>query len=276
MSRVFRIIAFLSCVSALATAAHAQSLSWSSYDTSGNLVNANAGTGGDLLGGNTVSFTIGTGQSLVFVTQNFVPLDLSVAGTITQVFYNVSAQGLGTGNGVNTRPMGEGLYNTAGTGGVADDFGYFSLWNANGPFPEMYTHGTNNGANLFQGTQQGQGTVNTAPLQDFVTYQALIRLRNSGGNIGLGNNSPSWPFAGAGWTDGASVTNSAYINPTTPPGGFKTFNEFAIYYSNTSGADETINLDSITLTPVAVPEPSTIAFVGMGLLGLLSSRRFRK
>jgi hypothetical protein len=104
----------------------------------------------------------------------------------------------------------------------------------------------------------------------------LIRLRNNGGNIGLGNNSPSWPFAGAGWTDGAGVTNSAYINPTTPPGGFKTFNEFAIYYSNTSGADETINLDSITLTPVAVPEPSTIAFVGMGLLGLISCRRFRK
>jgi hypothetical protein len=276
MSRLFRLIAVLSCALALSTVSRAQSLSWSAYDISGNLVNANAGTGGDLIGGNTVSLTVPAGQTLIFVTQNFVPIDNSANSTTNVVTYNFSAQGLGAGNGLNGRPLGVGVFNTAGTGGVSDDSGYFTLWNPSGPYPEMYTHGTNNGANMFQGTQQGQGGTYNGLLQDFVTYAGAIRPRTSAsGNISLGYGA-SLGAAGISWTDNASVTNTAYINAVAPPGGYKTFNEFAVYLSNTSGGDETINLDSITLTPVLVPEPSTIAFVGMGLLGLISCRRFRK
>ena len=73
MSRVFRLIAVLSCALALSTVSRAQSLSWDAYNTSGNLVGAAVGTGGDLIGGNTVSLTVPAGQTLIFVTQNFVP-----------------------------------------------------------------------------------------------------------------------------------------------------------------------------------------------------------
>src|SRR5271165_4629042 len=160
MSRVFRIIAFLACASALTTAARAQSLSWSAYDVNGNLVNANAGTGGDLIGGNTVTLDVPAGQTLMFVTQNFVPVNNSLPSTTNVVTYNFSASGLGVGNGVNGRPFGVGLYNTAGTAGTSDDYGYFSQWNPAGPYPEVFTHSaTANGANLFAGTQQGQGGI---------------------------------------------------------------------------------------------------------------------
>jgi multisubunit Na+/H+ antiporter MnhB subunit len=272
MKRV--IFAAVTILSALGLSAFAQSLSWSAYDTSGNLVQANAGTGGDLIGGNTVTLDVPAGDTWIFVTQNFVPVNNSLPSTTNVVTYNFSAAGLGAGNGLNGRPLGVGLYNTAGTAGTADDNGYFTLWNPGGPYPEMYTHGTNNGANAFQGTQQGQGGVYNGALQDYVTYAGAIRPRTAAsGNISLGYGS-SLGAAGISWTDGASVTNTAYINAVAPPGGYNVFNEFAIYFSNTSASDEQINLDSITLTPIdVVPEPSTVAMVAIGLLGLIPLRR---
>ena len=274
MKRVLRSAVFLFCALALSAAARAQSLSWDAYDTSGNLVQAGAGTGGSVSTADTVSFTIGAGQTLIFVTQNFVPIDNSANSTTNVVHYNFSAQGLGAGNGLNGRPFGVGVFNTAGTAGTADDYGYFTLWNPSGPYPEMYTDSA--AANLFSGTQQGQGGTYNGLLQDNVTYAGAIRPRTSAsGNISLGYGS-SLAAAGISWTDGASVTNTAYINAISPPGGYKTFNEFGFLLSNTSGSDETLNLDSISLTPIAVPEPSTLILVGIGLVGLISSRRSRK
>src|SRR5260221_4866669 len=122
MSRVFRVSALLSCAFALSTVSRAQSLSWDAYDTSGNLVTAAVGTGGDLLGGNTVSFTVPAGQTLIFATRNFVPVDNSANNTTNVVTYNFSAQGFGAGNGLNGRPFGDGLFNTSGTATTADDY----------------------------------------------------------------------------------------------------------------------------------------------------------
>ena len=275
MKHLFRTGALLLCVIGLSTASYAQSLSWDAYDTSGNLVQAGAGTGGSVSTADTVSFTIGAGQTLIFVTQNFTPIDNSANSTTNVVSYNFSAQGLGAGNGVNGRPLGVGIFNTAGTAGVADDYGYFALWNPSGPYPEMYTDSAS--ANLFSGTQQGQGGTYHGALQDNVTYAGVIRPRTSAaGNISLGYGS-SLAAAGISWTDGAAVTNTAYINAIAPPGGYKTFNEFGFLLSNTSGSDETLNLDSISLTPLnVVPEPSTFILAAMGLVGLVSFRRFRK
>src|ERR1039457_7183931 len=121
MSRVFGLIAGLSCALALSTVSGAHSLAWDAYDTSGNLGRAAVGTGGDLIGVNTVSLTVPAGQTLIFVTQNFVPIDNSANSTTNVVTYNFSAQGLGAGNGVNGRPFGVGVFNTAGTAGTADD-----------------------------------------------------------------------------------------------------------------------------------------------------------
>lgn len=261
----------LAAVLGFAVRASAQ-LNWSAYDTSGNLVNGSAGVGGDI-GNGTVSLTVGAGQQLIFVAQNFNPINLSAPNTVATVNFNLSISGGLTGANAfgNPRVLGVGLFNTAGTAGTADDAGYFSLWNAGGPYPEIYTHTT--GANPFTGAQQGQGGNYTGTLVDATTYASLIRIRSNGtGSIGLGSGS-SLAAAGIAF-EGVSpaVDQRAYINPTAPPGGYTSFNEFAIMFHNQTGDEITVSLDSIGLTPAAVPEPSSFALAGLGLLGLLLRR----
>jgi len=271
MKHILRVAFLLCCAVGLCATSHAQSLSWSSYDINGNLVSAIAGTGGDIANGS-VTFTVPANATLIFITGNFSPLDLSLSGSIGQVDYLLTAQGLGAGNGLNGRPLGVGLYSDAGSSGITDDQGFFSLWNAGGPYPETYKHSTGN--NLFSGTQQGQGGIYNGALQDNVTYTSRIKLRNSSGNIAFGSGS-TVANAGIVWTDNASVTNTAYTNPTTST--YLTFNEFALYLSNTSVSDETLTLDQIDLTPVdVIPEPSSFMLAAMGFLGLVTFSRLRK
>jgi hypothetical protein len=248
---------------ALSTSAQ---LSWSAYDTTGNLVNGNAGSGGDI-GNGSVSLTVGAGQQLIFVTQNFTPINLSSPNTTATVNFNLSISGGLTGANLfgNPRVLGVGLFNTAGSAGTSDDKGYFSLWNAGGPYPEIYTHTT--------GAQQGQGGNYTGTLVDATTYASLIRIRSNGtGSIGLGSGS-SLAAAGIAFQGTSpTVDQRAYINPTAPPGGYTSFDEFAIMFHNQTGDEITVNLDSIGLTPASVPEPSSFALASLGLLGLLIRR----
>jgi hypothetical protein len=248
----------------------APQLNWSAYDTSGNLLNANAGIGGEVA--SSVSLTVPANSTMVFVTRNFTPLDLSVNGTLSTVNFNLSAQGLAFG--LNNRALGIGLYNTAGTAGnVTDDAGYFGLWHGTGQNSiELFTHNTGN--NLFAGAQQGVGATKTGVLADNVTYNSLIRIRSDAtGKVGLGNGGATLAKAGLAFTDGSATTQTAYMNTVAAVGGYKTFDQFAIYLSNTSTEDEVVvSLSEITLTPILVPEPSSFALAGLGLLGLLVRR----
>ncbi len=53
-------------------------LQWSSYDTSGNLLNANVATGGDVASGS-VTFTVPANTRMFFITRSFTPIVLSQA-----------------------------------------------------------------------------------------------------------------------------------------------------------------------------------------------------
>lgn len=250
---------------ALASIANAQ-LHWSSYDTSGSLVNANAGTGGE--GASTVNLAVGAGQTLIFIANNFQPLNMSVNGTLTTVNFTLAASGGLTG--VTTRDLGVGLFSSAGTAGnLNDDTGLFGLWNPGGPYPELYAHTT--GANLFSGTQQGQGGNYTGTMVDSTTYNDLIRLFKNSSGVALGNGS-ALANAGIGF-EGTSPTvdQRAYINPVA--GMPTSYDEFGIMFYNSTGDEITLTVGNAGLT---VPEPSTFALAGLGLAGWLIRRRSRK
>ena len=65
----------------------------------------------------TVSSTVGAGQQLIFVSQNFNPINLSAPNTVATVNFNLSVSGGLTGANAfgNPRVFGVGLFNTAGT-----------------------------------------------------------------------------------------------------------------------------------------------------------------
>lgn len=252
-------------LTALALTAPAQ-LQWSSYDTSGNLVNANAGSG------NTVNLAVPANTTLVFVTRNFEPLDLSAGGAVSTVNFTFEASGALTGTAGGLRNMGWGLYNTAGTDGLADDAGYWTRFNY-GNYPELFTHASSDGANLFSGSQQGQGGSYTGSPEDAITYDALIRLQTDGGGTGIALGSGS-ALASAGIAiQGSGVDERAYINPVTPPpDGQFTFDEFAFMFNNWTANPVTLTLGTADLTAM-IPEPSTFALAGMALFSLILARR---
>ena len=248
----------------LTQAAQAQ-LSWSSYDTSGTLINANAGTGGD--GATTVNLAVPANSTVIFLTSNFSPINVA-SGTSSTVNYDLSASGGFTS--ASSRIFGVGLYNTGGTSTLADDTGFFGLFNAGGPYIESYAQTGN--ANLFSGTQQGEGYNNTGSFTDNTVYNSLIRLYNSGSGVALGTGSA---FANAGVAfenSTAGVNQTAYINPVT--GMPTSYNEFALEFDNTTASSVTLTLSNIGLTATPVPEPSVYA---LGLLGAaMMFGRFRR
>lgn len=256
--------AIITAVLGFAATAPAQ-LNWSAYDTSGNVIDANAGSG------STVNFAVPAGTTRIFLTKNFTPLDLSAANSVSTVNFTFEASGGLTGIAAGTRAIGWGLFNSAGTSAWTDDAGFWTRFNY-GNYPEMLTH-VPGGANLFSGSQQGQGGAYTGSPVDQTSYSALIRLMSNATATGIRmGNGTALANAGAA-IQGAGVDQRAYINPVTPPpGGFFTFDEFAFYFQNTTGDEITLTLGAVDLTPVAVPEPSSFALAGLGLFGLLLRR----
>jgi autotransporter-associated beta strand protein len=219
---------------------------WSSYDSSGNLLNANAATGGDLASGTTVTFTIPAGTQMSFMTKSFTPFGIAGASTKKVVTFNVSVSG-GLA-GVTQRTMGWGLYNSAGTAGLNDDVGYYGLWNGGGPYLEPYDH-TSGSANLFSGTKLGQGTVNTGSLANGVTYTNQIQLDMNSTATGISVGSSSSTLAAAGLAmNGPGATERIYSSAVTPLlGSVSSFDEFGFMFNNTTGSPITVTLSGIAL-----------------------------
>jgi autotransporter-associated beta strand protein len=221
-------------------------LQWSSYDASGNLISASAASGGDLASATSVTFTIPANTQLSFITKSFTPINISGASAKVAVIFNVSASG-GLA-GVSQRIMGWGLYNSAGTGSLADDIGYFGLWNGGAPDVETYDHPSGT-ATLFSGTKLGQGTAASGTPSNGVTYTNQIQLNMNAADTGisLGTSSSTLAAAGLGM-NGPSVTHRAFTNPVIPLlGGVSSFDEFGFMFNNTTANPITITLSGISL-----------------------------
>ncbi len=219
---------------------------WSSYDVNGNLISANAASGGDLASATSVTFTIPANTQMSFITKSFTPVSVAGASAKVVVIFNVSASG-GLA-GATQRVMGWGLYNSAGTGSLADDNGYFGLWNGGATDIETWDHPSGT-ANLFGGTKLGQGTAASGTLSNGATYTNQIQLNmNSGANgISLGTSSSTLAAAGLAM-NGVGVAHRVFTNPVTPLlGGVSSFDEFGFMFDNTTASPVTITLSGISL-----------------------------
>src|SRR5579863_7609220 len=121
-----RIVSIMALIVFGAAGAVFGQMSWSSYDNSGNLITNNVATGGDVVSGTGVTFTVPPNSTNFFVTKSFTPIVLSQANASAVVTFKFSASaGL---TGVNSRTVEWGLYNSAGTTSLADDVGMLGGW----------------------------------------------------------------------------------------------------------------------------------------------------
>ncbi|MBL8220758.1 MAG: PEP-CTERM sorting domain-containing protein [Bryobacterales bacterium] len=80
-------------------------------------------------------------------------------------------------------------------------------------------------------------------------------------------------FAFLSWWDSAYTIDVHFVNHTSSTATFSFFRSFAGEAPNTSGPDESIGIDNITVAVNDVPEPSSIALAGLGGLAMLLLRR---
>ena len=224
-------------------------MQWNSYDSSGTLVTANVATGGDLTSGTSVTFTIPANTQLFFVTKNFTPFSLAGGSSRMPVTFEVSASG-GLA-GVVQRTMGWGLFNSAGTAGLADDVGYFGLWT--GALIETYDHpsGSNNlFAILSPSNKLGQGTVANGTLANGVVYTNEVQLvmNSAATGISLGTSSSTLAAAGLAINGPGGVAHRVFTNPVIPLlGGTNLLDEFAFMFNNTTASAVTVTLTAVGL-----------------------------
>ncbi|HEV2437144.1 MAG TPA: pectinesterase family protein [Verrucomicrobiae bacterium] len=214
-------------------------LQWSSYDTTGNLLNANVATGGDVASGS-VTFTVPANTRMFFVTTNFTPIVLSSATASAVVTFQFSASGGITG--VAQKTVEWGLYNSMGTASLADDMGMFGGWT--GSTLEGLLHASGS-ADLFSGSSTGQGKSVTGAPTDGTTYTNQIRLylKNAPIGVALGSSSSTLGAAGIAM-NGTGMTGRLYTNPGTWT---NTVNEFALMFNNTTANPVTVTLSEVAL-----------------------------
>ena len=215
-------------------------MQWSSYDTSGNLLNANVATGGDAASASSVTFTVPANTRMFFITRSFTPIVLSQANASAVVTFKFSASGGITG--VAQKTVEWGLYNSMGTASLADDMGMFGGWT--GSTVEGLLHASGS-ADLFSGTSTGQGKSVTGAPTDGTTYTNQIRLflKTAPNQVALGSSSSTLGAAGIAM-NGANITSRLYTNPGTWT---NTVDEFALMFNNTTANPVTVTLSAIGL-----------------------------
>lgn len=80
-------------------------------------------------------------------------------------------------------------------------------------------------------------------------------------------------FAFLSWWDAAYTIDIHFVNHTSSTATFSFFRSFAGEAPNTSGADESIGIDNITVAVNDVPEPSSLALAALGGLAMVLLRR---
>ena len=215
-------------------------MQWSSYDTSGNLVNANVATGGDVASATSVTFTVPANTRMFFITRSFTPIILSQANASAVVTFKFSASGGVTG--VTQKTVEWGLYNSLGTASLADDMGMFGGWTGTTLEGLLHSGGS---ADLFTGTSTGQGKSVTGAPTDGTTYTNQIRLFLKTAPIGVALGSSSSTLGAAGIAmNGADITSRLYTNPGNWT---NTVDEFALMFTNTTANPVTLTLSGVGL-----------------------------
>ncbi len=265
----------------LVTAAHAQ-LQWSVFnETTTTAAPASTATNG-------VVVTVPAGQRVTLVANNFVPFDLSAAGSeqIAAISFKVSGGLSSIASG--TRAVGFGLYNNNGTAtNYADDSGYFTWLNGrttgslieqrrrigDGTSPSLL----NPTGTAFNNLSTGQSSPTAGSLSDGNTYTIQFHLQGRSGSISFGNTSSNTTGGGI-VLSGPSIQAITFSNPDAPAATF-VFNEVGFMFLNTTANPVTLTINSVTgLTPINPPtiatQPAAISLnpgqagsVGVGVTG---------
>jgi hypothetical protein len=125
---------------------------------------------------------------------------------------------------------------------------------------------------LENGSLQTQSTVNTAALQ-IAIWDVEYDTAASNGTYNLTNHDGFY-FTSTGGSGSSSAISQAqtYLTDVTS-GAWVTDASHTVQYLTASGTQNLIYLASTPTTPVATPEPSTVAVFGIGLIGLWAARR---
>lgn len=221
-----------------------------------------------------VTVTVPAGQRVTLVANNFVPFDLSAAGSeqVAAISFKVSG-GLST-IAAGTRAVGFGLYNNGGTAtNYADDSGYFTWLNGrntgslieqrrrigDGTSPSLL----NPTGTAFNNLSTGQASLTPGSLSDGNIYQIQFRLQGRSGSIAFGNTSSNTTGAGI-WVSGPGISTTTFSNPDAPAATF-TFNEVGFMFLNTTSSPVTLTIVGVTgLTPINPPaiavQPAALSF----------------
>lgn len=234
-------------------------LAWSVYDE----------TTTKAVGNTTDSFsiTVPAGKSATLVATNFVPINWST-GAAAEAYITVNFKVSGGVSNIagGTRAVGFGLYNNNGTEtNYADDKGYFTWLNgrATGSLVELRRrNGDGSSPSLLQPTgtafnSLGTGTkvFTSGAMTDGNSYSIQMHLMSRNPGVSFGNTSSTTTGAGI-WVSGDGLSQTAYTNPDNPAATL-IFNEIGFMFYNSTTADVTLTLNSVTgLTAV---NPPTIA-----------------
>lgn len=271
-----RLATFVACLVAFACAAHAQ-LSWSVYDETSLKPVANQPDG-------TTVVTVPAGQRATLVATNFVPVDFT-ANPTGQVYATINFKVSGGLSSISsgTRAIGYGLFNTNNTASnFADDNGYFT-WlngrsagslielrrrNGNGSSPSLL----NPSSTAYNGLGTGTKVQTSGSLSDGNSYSIQLHLMGRNPGVSFGNTSSTTSGAGV-WVSGDGISQTAYTNPDNPPA-TQVFNEVAFMFYNSTSADVTLTINSLTgltaINPPSVTTPPASISVNPGQAGTLA------
>jgi len=111
------------------------------------------------------------------------------------------------------------------------------------------------------------------------TEQMSVFLSQQGGTAGTGEagfSSPDFAFI---FTENPAFENYALTELIAPTTGISAFNSFANTFATYATTDGTLELDTVSNSTFSatspIPEPSTLALLGTGALGLLGSIKRR-